>query len=115
MVDWRAIGYGIGVFPVVLLAAISEEGWLVLVTGFPSGLVAGYRAGGLLNGLLYGFVAGCGILLLFFGAGYYLVVSSVTGLASPGIGLTILGVLLIAALLAVESSIAGAIGGLLNR
>lgn len=115
MVEWKAIGYGIVVFPVFLGLAMSNEGWMVLLLGVPSGLAAGFRAGGFRRGARYGFVVGVGIFFVVFGGGYYLIVSSVSGIPSPGIGMTIALVFIIAVLLAVESMIAGAVGGLLRR
>ena len=116
MVDWRAIGYGMILFPIVLAASLSEEPLLILLSGFPSGLVTGYRSEGLLNGLVYGVVTGSGIFILFFGGCYYLVVESTgPGMAYPGVGMTLVLLFFVAALLAVESVIGGAIGGLLAK
>ena len=115
MIDWRAIGYGMVLFPIVLVASLSKEPMLILLTGYPSGLAAGFQAGGVLKGVLYGFVVGCGVSLLFFSGGYYLVVESAGPVANPGIGLTITFIFIIAVILAVESFIGGAIGGLLAR
>lgn len=114
MSDWRAIGYGVIVFLIALITAISKAPPWILATGFPSGLVAGYRRGSILGGLLYGFVVGCCNGLLLLGGVYYIVSSTNPTGVYPGVGFGIVGVFLIAVFLTIESILAGAVGGILG-
>lgn len=114
MVEWRAIGAGIAIFPVSVLGAAADPSPFVLFAGFPSGLLAGYLSHGLLSGSLSGLFTGGAIGLLFFGGFYTLIVTN-SQPAAPGLGLSIVVVFLIAGLLAIESVIAGFVGGLVSR
>ena len=115
MTDWRAVGWG---FLVLLVVAIFGAGIPILGqigAGLVGGFVAGYvGGGGLARGAWHGLLAGSitGIVftaLLALGGGL------LTGPVGPIVGGGILVVGLVATLLfAVDSAIAGAIGGLLK-
>ena len=120
MVDWRAvtIGFVVGLVISVLGLALPVIGQIG--GGLVGGFVAGYLAGGgLWSGAVHGLLAGALgglILVLFVSVGTatlgFVLNESVAGLLG-GAGVFAVGVFL-AALLALDSAIAGAIGGVLE-
>lgn len=116
MTDWRAVGWG---FLVLLVVAIFGAQIPILGqigAGLIGGFVAGYVAGGgWASGAWHGLVAGSitGVVftaLLALGGGL------LSGPAAPIVSGGILVVGVVATLLfAIDSAIAGAIGGLLKK
>jgi hypothetical protein len=110
VIDWEALGYATGIFILVFVAAlVSESTLLLLIIGLPSGFVAGYRAGGLLKGSVYGLLIGAGIALIFILGASYL---ATRGRVAPGVGLSLVVVFLVGVFLTAQSLVAGAVGGL---
>ena len=116
MVNWRAVLVGFGVELVLGVFAFALPGIGHAAAGLVGGFVAGWMAsGGVWNGALHGLLAGAlgglvVVTLLVFA-------SVVAGLAFAPAGLLGFGVAVLAVVvffaLAVDSAIAGAIGGLL--
>lgn len=65
MPNWKAVAAGIAAFPVALGIGFVASGLGVLVAGFPSGLLAGYLAGGRVkSGLWHALLVAIGVALL---------------------------------------------------
>ena len=120
MVDWRAVtaGFGVGLVISVLGLALPVIGQIG--GGLIGGFVAGYLAGGGLgrgaaHGLLAGVLGGL-ILVIFVSVGTAVLgitINEAVGGLLGGAGLFVVGVFL-AAIFALDSAIAGAIGGALR-
>ncbi len=122
MTNWRAVVLGFLVATVLGLLGLSAPGVGQLAAGLIGGFVAGYIAGGglargfwhgLLAGALGGIVVGVLIGLVVAIAGW---AGGPAGGAITGIaGLGIIGAsVILAFVFALESALAGAIGGLFN-
>jgi hypothetical protein len=120
MVDWRAVLTGFAAGLVISIIGLGLPIIGQIGGGLIGGFIAGYLSGGgLASGAWHGLLAGVlgGLVLTvvislgtaLFG---FAINEGVSGLLG-GVGLFFIGVFL-AALLAVDSAIAGAIGGLLN-
>lgn len=122
MTNWRAVLIGFLLAFAISVVGIALPGLGQLTAGLVGGFVAGYLAGGgLLRGFWHGLLAGAlgGILLgLFVAVAVGLAGwagGPFGGLLSGIAGLGIFGVVVIVSfVLALESAIAGAVGGLLN-
>jgi hypothetical protein len=121
MVRWIAviIGFMVGVLVGVVGLALPVIGQIG--AGLIGGFVAGWlAAGGLVSGTWHGLLAGAfgGVLL----AAFIVIITSVLGVSGVidpvsgliGGGGTAVAVLFLAALLAIDSAIGGAIGGVLR-
>lgn len=65
MPNWKAVAAGIAVFPVAIGVVLLTGGLAMFVAGFPSGLLAGYLAGGRVkSGLWHALLAAIGVALL---------------------------------------------------
>lgn len=65
MPNWKAVAAGIAAFPVAIGTGIATGGLVILVAGFPSGLLAGYLSGGTVrSGLWHALLAAIGVALL---------------------------------------------------
>lgn len=115
MTDWYAVGVGFVVELVVGVVGLAIPGVGQIGAGFVGGFAAGYLAGGGIgrgawHGLLAGAIGGV-VLAVLLG-----VAVSVLGLAAgplgPLLGLGAFGLaLVVAVLLALDSGLAGAVGG----
>lgn len=119
MTDWRAVGIGFLVQLVLGVFAFAIPGLGHVGAGLIGGFVAGYLAGGgLLRGAWHGTLAGAigGLVVAVLLAGLVTFVGSI-GLgplgALAGGGVFVL-VAVTALLLAIDSAIGGAVGGLLG-
>ncbi|SEH16873.1 hypothetical protein SAMN04487967_2827 [Natronorubrum sediminis] len=122
MTNWRAVIIGFLVATVLGILGLAIPGVGQLAAGLVGGFVAGYVAGGgLLRGFWHGLLAGAlgglvgGLLIaVFVGlAGWTL--GPAGGLISGAAGIGILAVaIFVSFVMALESAIAGALGGLLN-
>lgn len=114
MTEWRAVGLGFIVELVVGLIGLAVPGIGQLFAGLVGGFVAGYSArGGLLSGAWHGLLAGglAGFLLaLVIGMGS-LALGPIGALIGGGLALV---VLLLTVVLAIDSAIAGIVGGALG-
>ncbi len=114
MTNWRAVGIGFLVMVVVGLVGLAVPGIGQLFAGLVGGFVAGYIAGGgLLSGAWHGLLAGgfAGFLLAL--------VVGLAGLALGPVGAVVGGGLAVVILvgsvfLALDSAVAGLVGGLLG-
>jgi len=116
MVNWRAVLVGFGVELVLGVFAFALPGIGHAAAGLVGGFVAGWMAaGGVWRGALHGLLAGA--LGGFVVVGFLVLASVVAGLAFAPAGALGLGVaalsLVVFLALAVDSAVAGAIGGLL--
>ena len=118
MVNWRAVLTGFVVEFVLGVFAFALPGVGHAAAGLIGGFVAGWMAGGgLWRGAWHGFLAGAlgGILVAVIALLFGLVLTAtgieIAGFLGLGIGLL---ALVFFALLAIDSAIAGAIGGLLS-
>ncbi|WP_394738874.1 DUF5518 domain-containing protein [Natronococcus roseus] len=122
MTDWRSVVIGFLVITIFGIVGLTLPGVGQLAAGLIGGFVAGYLAGGglgrgfwhgLLAGALGGIVAGVLVALVVGVAGWAggPIGGAMSGLAGFGIFLVALALSFIMAL---ESAIAGAIGGLFN-
>ena len=119
MTDWRAVGYG---FVVMLIAGLLASFAPVVGhvgAGLIGGFVAGYVAGGgLLSGAWHGLLAGSvsgvvvTLLLAAFG-GLVGLAGGPVGSLLGGAGVLVVG-LFLTFLFAVDSALAGAVGGVLG-
>ncbi|WIV68225.1 DUF5518 domain-containing protein [Natrialbaceae archaeon AArc-T1-2] len=122
MTNWRAVMIGFVVAVVIGIVGIALPGLGQLTAGLLGGFVAGYLAGGgLLSGFWHGLLAGAlggivGGLIIAVAVGVAgLALGPVGGLLSGLAGVGIFGfAVLVAFIMALESGLAGAIGGLLN-
>jgi len=113
VVDWKALGYPVVLFPALLPVTLaSESDALVLTIAFPCGCLAGFRTACVLCGSLYGLVVGAGIGLLFLVVFTYL---ATQGRAAPGVGPSIFVVSLGGVFLTIRGLVAGALGGGVGR
>jgi hypothetical protein len=122
MTNWRAVVIGFLVITVLGIVGLTLPGLGQLAAGLIGGFVAGYLAGGglgrgfwhgLLAGALGGIVGGLLIAIVVGIAGWAggPIGGAITGVA--GLGIFTLAVV-ISFIMALESAVAGAIGGLLN-
>ena len=122
MTNWRAVIVGFLVATVLGLFGLALPGLGQLAAGLIGGFVAGYMAGGglgsgfwhgLLAGALGGIVGGLLIALAVGVAGWAggPIGGAITGVA--GLGIFAIAVL-VSFIMALESAIAGALGGMLN-
>ncbi|QAU11595.1 hypothetical protein EKH57_01790 [Halorubrum sp. BOL3-1] len=120
MTDWRAVGYG---FVVMLIAGVLATGVPVVghaAAGLVGGFVAGYLTGGgplsgFWHGLLAGSVSGVVVTLLLAAFGGLVgLVGSPLGSLLGGAGVLVVG-LFLTFLFAIDSALAGAIGGVLGE
>lgn len=116
MVNWRAVLTGFVVEVVLGVFAFALPGVGHAAAGMIGGFVAGWMAGGgLWSGLVHGGLAGAlgGLLVVAF----LVVASAVLSVAFVPAGILGFGVAVLAfvvfVLLAVDSAVAGAVGGLL--
>ncbi|ELY49016.1 DUF5518 domain-containing protein [Natronorubrum bangense] len=122
MTNWRAVIIGFLIATVLGLFGLVLPGLGQLAAGLVGGFVAGYLAGGglgrgfwhgLLAGALGGIVGGLLVAIVVGLAGWTL--GPVGGLISGAAGFGILALaIFISFVMALESAIAGALGGVLN-
>jgi hypothetical protein len=118
MTDWRAVGIGFLVSIVAGIVAFALPVVGHIGAGLIGGGVAGYLAesgigSGAWHGLLAGAVGGIVLALLFgLGAGFLGSIAAGPGGGLLGAGVFVVGVI-IAFVLAIDSAIGGAVGGLL--
>lgn len=113
MDTWKAVGAGLLAFPITVAVALVASPPTILLAGFPSGFVSGYASDGFLSGILSSVTTGVGMAVLFFAAGFSL--ATAPERPAPGVGLSIFLMAIVAVGLAVESTVAGAVGSLANR
>jgi hypothetical protein len=113
MASVRPVGYGLLAFPVVVGLMLATYPSTIVLAGLPVGFLVGYASDGWIAGLLNGLLAGLGIAFLFMTATYYVVTAP--DRVAPGVGIALFLFALIAVALGVESTLAGAFGGLTNR
>ncbi|WP_135533810.1 DUF5518 domain-containing protein [Halostella pelagica] len=117
--NWRAVITGFLVEIVAGLFALAAPGVGHAAAGLVGGFIAGYMAGGgLLSGAWHGLLAGSlgGIVLaITFGFGATVVGTIGLGPLGPFVGGAVFFVALaIAVLMALDSALAGAVGGVLG-
>jgi len=119
MTDWRAVGYGFVVMVIAGLLATFAPVIGHVGAGLIGGFVAGYVAGGGLlsgtwHGLLAGSVSGVAVTLLLAGFGGLVgLAAGPLGSLLGGAGTLVVG-LFLTLLFAIDSALAGAIGGVLG-
>ncbi|MFC4439607.1 MULTISPECIES: DUF5518 domain-containing protein [Natrialbaceae] len=122
MTNWRAVIIGFLVATVLGIVGLALPGIGQLAAGLIGGFVAGYIAGGglgsgfwhgLLAGALGGIVGGLLLALVVGVAGWAggPIGGAITGIA--GLGIFAIAVI-VSFIMALESAVAGAIGGVLN-
>lgn len=119
MTNWRAVLIGFAIEIVLGVVAFTLPGIGHAAAGLIGGFAAGWIAGGgIANGAWHGFLAGAlgGLLVAFFVVLFGFVLTA-TGLVPAGIlGIGVgLFALVAFALLAIDSAIAGALGGWLSN
>lgn len=120
MTDWKAVGVGFVIALVFgAIGGLIIPGVAHIGAGFIGGFAAGYLAGGVWSGAWHGLLAGAigGVALaIVFGVLVTVLGSLGLGPLGPIVGgsVFLLGVFL-AVILALDSALAGAIGGLLTR
>jgi len=119
MTDWRAVGWGFAVILVGGLLATPLPGIGHVAVGLAGGFLAGYLAdsgvlGGAWHGLLAGAIGGI-VVAVLFGAIVGLIATVGLGPLGPLAGGAVaLAGIAVAVVLALDSAVAGAVGGLLS-
>jgi hypothetical protein len=121
MTNWRAVGVGFVLLVVIGTAGVSVPVVGQLGAGLVGGFAAGYLAGGgpgsgAWHGLVAGSLAGLvvAVVVAFFGGLVGGVAGGPLGALVSGFGIFVV-VSAITLLLAVDSAVAGAVGGWVNR
>jgi hypothetical protein len=119
MTDWRAVGWGFAVLVGGGLLATTLPGIGHAAAGLAGGFVAGYLAenglvGGAYHGLLAGAIGGV-VVAVLFGVAVGLVATVGLGPLGPlAGGAAALAGIVVAVVLALDSAVAGAVGGLVS-
>jgi len=108
----KAVGGGVSAFLVGAALALVSAPPAVLLAGIPAGAAAGFWRGGALAGATSGLLTGLAAAVLFAGVGFVLATSA--DRAAPGVGLSLVVLAGFAAVLAVQTTVAGAAAGFLR-